>query len=174
LLAPVCAHARPGNLEQRVLGADPHVPVRVGGDSANVAVAQPRLVVCDELTCGECQHADARADPQTSTGIDVQPCDDAGAQLRSIAAIENGEAHAVEAHQTLMARQPQVAIGCAGQGFDRVLRQALLDLPVVEHVLADGQLRVERLCRPRQCDQHTGRGQQPHGCPSCATCIYAK
>ena len=148
LLASVGAHARAGDFEQCLVGADPDVAAVVGDDGADVAVTQSRLLVRLELSGRERQHTDAGADPQTPVVIDMQSSDDARAQLRRVAAIENSEAHAVEAHETFVSRQPQIAIRRAGEGFDRVLRQALLDLPVVEHVLADGELRIERVGGP--------------------------
>jgi len=60
-----------------------------------------------------------------------------------------------------------------GKTFNRVLRQALLDLPVVEHVLTDGQVRVECQGRAGGREQRKGRGEQPHGSPGCAICNCA-
>jgi hypothetical protein len=142
LLASVRAHARATNFEQRPVGADPDVTVVAGDDGANVAIAQARLVAGFELSVGEGQYADARADPQAPISIDMELGDDARAQLRRVAAIENAEAHAIEAYESLVRRQPQVPIRRARESFDRVLRQTLLDLPVVEHVLTDGQVGI--------------------------------
>jgi hypothetical protein len=143
LLAAVRAHRPAGDLEQRCVGADPDVTVIAGDDGADVSVPQARVVVGFELPVSESQYADARADPQTSLRIGVQFGDDPRAQLRRVAAIENREAHAVEAHEPFVRRQPQIAIRRAGETFDRVLRQTLLDLPVVEDVLADSQVGIE-------------------------------
>src|SRR5450432_164877 len=75
-----------------------------------------------------------------------------------VAAVEHGESNAVEAGQTLLGADPEVAIRCSGDRLNGALRQPLRYLPIVENVLARLHRRVERACQARDGhEQHYER-----------------
>jgi hypothetical protein len=85
----------------------------------------------------------ARPDPQPARAVDVQYGDGLARDGRFVAAVEHGEACAVEAGQTFLGADPKVSIGRAGERLRCALRQSVGNLPVIEDVLAQPQVGVE-------------------------------
>lgn len=56
-------------------------------------------------------------------------------QIRRIALIEHREPHAVETHQYVVRRQPQITVRSLRDGSHRILRQTVIRRPLIETIL---------------------------------------
>ena len=85
---------------------------------------------------------------------------------RRVAAVEDGEADAVESHQPLLRAQPQVAVGRLRDDLHRVLGQAVLRVERVQAVLVERAGGVER--QRGRAQEGGGQAQDESHAPSAA------
>lgn len=97
--------------------------------------------------------AELGADPHPAARIDLEPVDDVAAERGRVAAVEGGDARAVEAGEAGERAQPQIAFGilrefrAAGEG------QAVADRPAIMGVLRERLVRIERVRRSGHAGQ---------------------
>jgi hypothetical protein len=63
---------------------------------------------------------------------------------RRIPLVENGEVNAVEAGESGLGAEPEIAVARLDNGLDGILRQALFSLPDIVIVLGNGFAGIER------------------------------
>lgn len=80
--------------------------------------------------------ASFRADPEWTAAIFAQGHDVGCVERGSVAGMESGESHVVEPRQPLPRPNPEVTIMRLDYAADGTLRQAVLDVPLLQNVLS--------------------------------------
>lgn len=91
---------------------------------AAVVVKAPDLPVLDLQNT-----ARNRAHPEVGIAVLIEINDTITGQAGSVVLVENGEAVAIEPHQTVKGAEPQVTVPRLNDGDDRAFRQPLLHAP---------------------------------------------
>src|SRR5262249_48776260 len=81
--------------------------------------------------------------PQIAEPIFIHYAEPIAGHAWRIALVEDGEAHAIKAHQPVIRRQPYVTVARLHNAVHRVLRQTIVSRPVIETVLSVGRRRPE-------------------------------
>ena len=104
--------------------------------TTGIDVREPPAQVPDEVLL-------FRDDPERTRAILVERNDPVAWQFRRVAGVVHCEANAVEAHDTIICAEPEVAVARLDDRRDGVDRQPIGDRPVLAHIV-DG--RGGRLC----------------------------
>jgi hypothetical protein len=124
-------------LDRQVVRQYPQIAVLITGDASDRIAGQPvvgRIGGEDALT--QPSHtAVLRARPQIALTTFIKTVEAIAGDARRIALVEDHEAHAIEADQTVRSGQPEIPVASLADGMYRVLRQAIIRCPLIEAVL---------------------------------------
>ena len=158
----------------RASGSHPERAFRARGDRVDERVLQALLLVQEgEPAAGVARHAADETRPDGAVRrLEQVPREAVLPQARR-ALVECGEADAVEAHQSELGPEPDVAVARLPDREHRSLGQPVLRAPALVGVLADRAPRIERRrARRTEAEQQT-RTQQAWGAPARAASAAA-
>ena len=151
-------------------GGQPHapapVPVQARDDRVGHALGGP---IADDIAPGHAQHPrPIGADPERTVGLRQHGGEPQVAHVERTDAADGREPCAVEAGESLAGRNPQVTALVLGHARDRVLRQPVLDAPLIDDQ-ARGRLGGDDRARGVPQAQHQQTGSDRRGHPQRAT-----
>ena len=137
-----------------VLGTDPHRSAAVFPECCDELVRQVILSAepGEHAILEPGQAAAGRTDPERTETIFEQRGDVVVAERSGVGSGEDLEAHSIEADEPLLGAEPQIPVARLQDGLDGILREPLIGLPHVVHVLGQCFVGIEseRRRRPRE------------------------